>query len=223
MMEAVLFGIFLDSQKSYDALDWDRCLEILVVYGVVLRTIRLLRTYWDRLNMVARAGGYFGLPFKGYHGVTQGDPLSPTLFNVVVDTVIRHWLTVVAPTEDGMEGLGLSIRYLLVYFYAGDGLVASTQPERLQGVFDVFTGLFRQVGFRTNTSNTVSMALQPCHVPVRMSSEAYKRWTMGIGPTFPERQRRRVEFPKCGLEVAAGSLLTHRQSQNSMGQRGQGG
>ena len=30
--------------------------------------------------------------FKGFRGVTQGDPLSPSLFNVVVDAVVRHWV-----------------------------------------------------------------------------------------------------------------------------------
>ena len=42
--------------------------------------------------MVARAGGYYGEAFKGARGVTQGDPLSPTIFNVVVDAVVRHWI-----------------------------------------------------------------------------------------------------------------------------------
>ena len=38
--------------------------------------------------MVAQAGGYYGTGFKGARGVTQGDPLSPTIFNVVVDAVV---------------------------------------------------------------------------------------------------------------------------------------
>ena len=42
--------------------------------------------------MVARAGSYYGKGFKGDRGVTQGDPLSPTIFNVVVDVVVRHGL-----------------------------------------------------------------------------------------------------------------------------------
>ena len=33
---------------------------------------------------------YYRLPFKGYIGITHGYPLPPTLFNVVVDIVIRH-------------------------------------------------------------------------------------------------------------------------------------
>ena len=40
--------------------------------------------------MVARAGGYFGMPFKGYRIITQGYPLSPTIFNVVVDSITRY-------------------------------------------------------------------------------------------------------------------------------------
>ena len=110
--------------------------------------------------MVAKAGGYFGRPFKGYQGVTQGKPLSPTIFNVVVEAVIRHWVAVVTPTEAVMGVLGLTIIYLVDYLYAGDGLVALTQPERLQRAFGVLTGLFNRVGLQTNTEKTVGMS---CH------------------------------------------------------------
>ena len=64
--------------------------------------------------MVARAGGYYGPSFKVYRGFTQGDPLSPTLFNVVVDAIICHWVTVAAATKEGTEGLGLLIQDLAV-------------------------------------------------------------------------------------------------------------
>ena len=36
-------------------------------------------------TMVARAGGYYREAFKGARGVTQGNPLSPTIFNVLHD------------------------------------------------------------------------------------------------------------------------------------------
>ena len=92
--------------------------------------------------MVSKAGGYFGHLFKGYRCVTRGDPLSQTIFNVVVDAVIRHWVTVVTPSAEGTGGLGLTIMDLATYFYADDGLMLWTQPERTQRVFDVLTGLF---------------------------------------------------------------------------------
>ena len=93
MREEVLYVIFLDLTKAYDALDRSRCLEILEGYGVGPNARRLLTTYWRRLTMVARAAGYYGTAFGEERGVTQGDPLSPTIFNVVVDAVVRHWVS----------------------------------------------------------------------------------------------------------------------------------
>ena len=58
------------------------------MHGVGPRAIRFLQTYWGGLNMVARAGGYFRIPFKGYCSITQGNPMSPIIFNVVMEAVI---------------------------------------------------------------------------------------------------------------------------------------
>ena len=54
--------------------------------------------YWDQLTMVSKDGGYFGCLFKGYQGVTQGNPLPPTIFKMVVGAIICHWVTVVTPS-----------------------------------------------------------------------------------------------------------------------------
>ena len=56
--------------------------------------------------MVVRAEGYYGTGFKGARGVTQGDPLSPTIFNVVVDVVVRHWVTLAVEEAEKMGGRG---------------------------------------------------------------------------------------------------------------------
>ena len=86
--------------------------------------------------------------------------------NVVMDAVVRTFLTVVTPTQAGTGGIGLTIIDLVDNFYANDGLVASTQPEKLHMAFDVLTSLFNRVGLRTNTENTVGVVFQSFHAPV---------------------------------------------------------
>ena len=78
--------------------------------------LRLLLIYWHLLAMVSRAGGYFGAPFKGRRGVNQGDPISPMIFNVVVDAVLQILVSVVIATErlvePGTEGFIQAIQWL---------------------------------------------------------------------------------------------------------------
>ena len=51
--------------------------------------------------MVDRAVGYYGAGFKIFRGVIQGYPIPPTIFNVVVDVVASHWISLV---EGGLGG-----------------------------------------------------------------------------------------------------------------------
>ena len=81
--------------------------------------------------MVTRAGGYYGIAFNKERGVTLGGPLSPTIFNVVVDAVVRHWVTgVIADAEERGE-LGKEVRHQAECFYADDVMVDSSDPRWL--------------------------------------------------------------------------------------------
>ena len=50
--------------------------------------------------MVARAGGYYKEAFKGAEGVTQRDPLSPIIFNVVVNAGVMNLVMVMVEGEE---------------------------------------------------------------------------------------------------------------------------
>ena len=45
--------------------------------------------FWDNGFLVCKAAGCVGVPFKAGRGVTQGRPVSPTIFNLMVDAIIR--------------------------------------------------------------------------------------------------------------------------------------
>ena len=128
MWEEVMYVIFLDLTKAYNAFDRSRTLEILKGYGVGERVRRILTVYWERTTMLARAGRYYGKGFKGERGVTQGDPLSPTIFNVVVDAVVRHWIHLATQEAERRGERGREGQHQAALFYADDGMIALSDP-----------------------------------------------------------------------------------------------
>ena len=64
--EEVPYKVLFDLRMSYDALDMENFLEILVGYGVGPRMEILLHHYCEHLLMVAQDGHYYGSLFKGY-------------------------------------------------------------------------------------------------------------------------------------------------------------
>ena len=189
MREEVLYVIFLDLTKAYHALDSSRSLEILKGYGVGERVRKMLREYWEQTTMVTRAGSYYGKGFKGERGVTQGDPLSPTIFNVVVDTVVRHWLTIAVQEAERRVEREREGQHQAALVYADDGMLASSDPRWLQWAFTQLVGLFDRVGLKTNCNKTVSMTCRPCSTLANRSEETYGHIMTGDGPTPRERKR----------------------------------
>ena len=183
LRDVVLHAILLDLHKAYNALGRTRCLYILEIYGLGPRDLNLLCRYWERLKMVAQTGGYYGEPFRGERGFTQGDPLFPTIFNVVVDAVVRHWEYLVAEREEGdrsnekgdvAQTMGRTIQDLdngrrrdeeghqglmakSGLLHSENGMVAPTDPGWLQLSFEMLMGVFDRVGLWTNFCKTVGM------------------------------------------------------------------
>ena len=144
--------------------------------------------------MAAKAGLNYGPVLHIHRGATLGDPLSPTIFNIVVDSVIRLWVRVVKGPQEGsgQEVLGTSIQTLSALFYADDVLIVSPESARLKGSFDALTRLFDRVGLCTNEGNMMSMSCRPCRTPHTWSKEAYTQGVMGQGLSYRERLQQRV-------------------------------
>ena len=184
--------IFLDMHKAYESLDRSRCVEILEGYEVGPRAWRILQAYWEKTTMVARAVGYYGEAFKGAPGVTQGDPLSPTIFNVVVDAVVRHWVTMLLEEAEKRGERRKEGRHQAALFYADNSMVASPDPCWLQWAFNALVSLFERVSLQTNDKKTVIMVCKLCQAAGTQSEAAYGRKMTGEGPTYWKWQKERV-------------------------------
>jgi hypothetical protein len=202
-----LYLIFLDLSKAYDTLDRDRTLEILKGYGVGPNVLRLLQTFWNNLQVVARQSGYHSSPFRVSRGVTQGDVISPMIFNIVVDAIIRYWYQCLSLESFTGDADG-SVPEVSAGFYADDGALAAYDPDQLQSALDLLVELFERMGLTTCIPKTKAMVCLPDHLHTHLSSPAYKRRFEG-GLTYNARKRRKILCTYCQKEMQERHLPSH--------------
>ena len=136
-------------------------MKILMEYGVGLQKDRILQHYWYHLSIVDIKGRYYSSLFKVHQGVTHGDLLSLTIFTMMVDAVIRHWVAMVEVDEAVLDRFVWEVQCLAVFFYADEELITSPRPAQIQSALDVLTGLFGVVVLYTNVDKMVGMLFQP--------------------------------------------------------------
>jgi hypothetical protein len=212
------FSIFIDLQKAFDAMDRGCCLEILVLHGVGPKMLCLIRNFWDSATNVCWAKGNYGRPFKAGCSVTQGEPLSAKLFNIVVDAVVREWMRLMSATIDDVDSnLDACIAGLFAVFYVDNGYIASRNAEFLQEALDILVETFKQVGLATNTKKTQAMICTPGKIRVQLPTDSYKCMCEGVAAR--EETRRAVVCHVCDKALQARSLCPHLLSAHDIHQQ----
>ena len=186
MVQMTLHSIFLYLRKAYDTVDRERLLEILKGYVVGPNVLGLLKFYWVNQLCVAKCGKYNRETFVSYCGATQGNVVSPTLFNILVDAVMRKWW---ADVMDNMTtvnaGLqGDDVGCISSLFYANNGVIGSKDHEWLQNATQHLCNLFRDYnGLKPNTEKTETISCHPGAIRERYLMEGYKYRHEGTGET----------------------------------------
>ena len=109
--------------------------------------------------MVLNSGKYYGRPFNTWRGVTQGDPVSPTLFNIIVDALVRTTLQEICVPQESQHGFGWSAVEHNIRFYADDGRIAGRDPIWVQAELTTMVRIFERVGLQTNLDKTKAIHL----------------------------------------------------------------
>ena len=84
-------------------------------------------------------------------------------------------------------------RYHNALFYAYNGMVASLDPQWLQGAFITLVSLFDRVGLRTNVCKTVGLVCRPFQAAGTQLEVTYEWQMTGEVPSYRERQKGRVQ------------------------------
>ena len=72
---------------------------ILREFGLGDNLQRILQRFWGKQGVVLKSVKLFGRPFRMKRGVDQGEPVSLTIFNIMVDAVVREVLLEVCGTQ----------------------------------------------------------------------------------------------------------------------------
>ena len=118
----------------------------------------LLQEFWDKQEVVTQQGGFHGTPFNSSIGTTQGDLSSLTLFNVVLESVIRHWMSLTIENPDAIHNIiGETVGHKLGVFYTDDDMISSRNPEWIQGAIKLLIGFFRRISLEKNIEKSKTM------------------------------------------------------------------
>ena len=144
--------IFIDFHKAFDSIEWNYLVNCLEAFRFGPDFIRWVKTLYKNIqSCVVNNGlttGYFALE----RGVRQGDPLSPYLFVVVVET-----LALAIRQNEVIKGISIGKEETKLLQYADDTTVVLSDRDSARALFNLLEVFRKLSGLKINTSKTEGM------------------------------------------------------------------
>jgi len=163
-LNASLCLLFIDFEKAFDSLDQQRMWKILSNYGIPEKLIKLICELYDDAFIRVVHRGQVGSGFKVTTGVKQGCVLSPLLFNIILDYVLR----LATKTKRGIQWNPFS--KLLDLDYADDIVAMTHTMSEMKDFLSDLVKYASHVGLKINLGKTKLMRINPKTRLTRSSS-----------------------------------------------------
>ena len=150
-----VYVCFIDYSKAFDCVDHHRLWNTLLSMGVPAHLIMLLKSLYE--NQAATVRTEFGETekFQVLKGVRQGCILSPLLYNIYAERVLRDVL------EECRGGVRIAGRTITNLRYADDTTLLAQSEEELVNMVTLLKKHSSLAGLRLNTSKTKVLATGP--------------------------------------------------------------
>lgn len=151
--KAPLYITFIDFERAFDALKREAIWKALANRRIPHKIIRLIKELYNNIETRILHSGSLSEPVRIKHGVKQGCPLSPLLFNIVLDDVMRE----ITSTPRGIRWTITS--RLEDLDYADDIALLAQSHRDMQEKINLLGEKAKTVGLVINTKKTKSLRI----------------------------------------------------------------
>ena len=116
----------VDLEKAYDRVGRDKLWKVLEEYGVKGRLLRAIRSLYKKSEGCVRVKDELSSWFPITQGVRQGCVMSPWLFNVFMDKIVREGM------ENFVGGVKMSTTEVGVVLFADDVMLLTERKEDME-------------------------------------------------------------------------------------------
>ena len=144
--------VFIDFKKAFDSVEWNflyRCLEI---FNFGPDFIHWVKTYYKNIQSCIINNGMASNLFSLERGVRQGDPLSPYLFIVAVET-----LAIAIRQNPDIKGISIGKEETKLLQYADDTTAVLSDTNSAKILFDQLNSFESISGLKINYTKTEGM------------------------------------------------------------------
>lgn len=148
---------FIDFKQAFDSIWQEGLWQSLRAHGIPEKMIRLIKSIYDKAMAAVRHDCKLSEWFRTTVGVRQGCTLSPDLFNLVLEVIMRM------AVDSEAAGLRLCGRRVSNLRFADDINLMAESPEELQAVTDQVNQQSVRLGLIINIDKTKVMAVGDDH------------------------------------------------------------
>ena len=142
----------LDISKAFDSVSHNTIFGTLESYGLPLGFITYLKSFYQTSYTTLIGGNWISANLYPKSGVKQGDPLSPILFKIIIDRLLKS-----LPKEIGCY-IGETKSNAIAF--ADDLILFGSTPQGLQDLIDHTEKFLESCGLALNQSKCISISIK---------------------------------------------------------------
>lgn len=150
---------FIDFKKAYDSIDRETLFKIMEEFGIDRKTRKIIEQTLTGTTSKVKFMGEISEPFEIETGVRQGDGLSPILFNIVLEKIIREWETHIKGIQIGVKK-GNRIKVKCLAFADDIAIITNNRAEAIHAV-EKLHEIARKTGLLISYEKTQYMERRP--------------------------------------------------------------